>query len=270
MSPRSISEAYLALLLPTLLLTSPAHGQLVRGRITDGLSERPVVEATVQVLNPDSSLRALSTSRRKGDFSMRPLPGTFILRVDRIGFLTVWSKPLHLTASDTLNFEIRLPRAAITLESLNVVAVPSGKLDPSGFYRRQGWGWGKFVGPEAVAKIRPIKVADLLVGSVGFTSYPAARGWLTRMENRGRYCSPTVYLDHALVAKGSSTPSPFRGSRWRGEGVQLDELVPVSLIRAVELYENPGEAPAEYHAVGSGGGTDCGVIVLWTYVGFGR
>lgn len=249
----------------TLSLATPAQGQVVRGRITDGLSGRPVLEATVQVLNPDSSVRALALTDHNGGFVMRPPTGTFLLRVDRLGFATVWSRPLTLTATDTLNFEVRLPRSAITLESLNVVAVPSGKLDPSGFYRRQKWGWGKFIGPEAVAKIRPTQIADLLNGTVGFFSYPSPRGFLTRMENRGRFCSPTVYLDGGLAARGSATP--VLGGRGRGTGTNLDEIVNASRVRAVELYEDPGEAPVELHATPE---SDCGVIALWTYVGFGN
>jgi hypothetical protein len=260
-----------ALLAASFLLTAgPAHAQLVRGVITDGLSGRPVLGVTVQILDPDSSLRAATATDKRGAFSMKPEPGRFILRVERLGFATTLSKPLEMSRSDTLNFEIRLPHSAITLQSLNVVGEPSGKLDPSGFYNRKSWGWGKFIGPEVVAKIRPVEIADLLNGVVGFASYPAARGWLTRMENRGRFCSPTVYLDHALVAKGNSTPTAFVGSRSSASGVRLDEFAPASQIRAVELYQTPGEAPAEFHAVGGGGGSDCGVIVLWTYVGFGN
>ena len=253
-----------------LLTAVPAHAQLVRGTITDGLSGRPVLGATVQILNPDSSLRAATVTSAKGIFAMKPEPGRFVLRVERLGFATTLSKPLEMSASDTLNFEIRLPRSAITLESLDVVGEPSGKLDPSGFYNRKSWGWGKFIGPEVVAKIHPTQVADVVNGSLGFYSYPARGGPLTRMENRGRYCKPTVYLDQALVAHGTSTPNGFMYRRSSATGVQLDQLVSASLIRAVEIYSDPTEAPPEFHAVGDAGSTDCGVIVLWTYVGFGN
>ena len=261
---------YAVMAASVLLTAAPAHAQLVRGTVTDGLSGQPVAGATVEVLNPDSSLRAASATCADGGFLMRPESGTFLLRVDRRGFTTVWSKALTLSAHDTLSFEIHLPRSAITLESLDVVGEPSGTLDPSGFYNRKSGGWGKFIGPEVGAKIHPTQVADVVNISLGFYSYPARGGPITRMENRGRYCSPTVYLDRALVAKGTSTPNTFMYRRSPETGVQLDLLVSANLIRAVEIYSNPTEAPAEFHAVGDGGGTDCGVIVLWTYVGFGN
>jgi hypothetical protein len=252
-----------------LLSVASADAQLVRGTITDGLSGQPVSGATIQVLNPDSSLRAAAATRAGGAFSIKSEPGTFLLRVDHRGFLTVWSWLLPLTTHDTLNFEIRLPRSAVALGSLDVFADPSGKLDPSGFYRRKRNAMGKFLGPEVVAKMHPTQVADVVGSSLGFYSYPDWGGPITRMENRGRYCSPTVYLDNVLVAKGTSTPNGFMYTRSPKAGVQLDLLVSAAMVRAVEIYSDPGEAPAEYHAVGAGGGTDCGVIVLWTYVGFG-
>jgi hypothetical protein len=256
---------YAGAALCTLLAAVPARAQLVRGKITDGLSGRPVSAAVIQVLNPDSSLRAATTTGKDGTFSLTPAPGLFVLRVERLGFATTLSKPLEMSRADTLNFEIRLPRSPVALESLSVVAEPA---DPSGFYERQKWGWGKFIGPEEIKRIHPTQAGDVVNGSLGFFSYPAKRGWLTRMENRGRYCSPTVYLDRALVARGTSTLRS--GGRGQGTGVRLDELVPASQIRAVELYQDAAEAPAEFHADGGPGGGDCGVIVLWTYVGFGR
>jgi hypothetical protein len=245
-----------------LLIAAPAHAQLMRGTITDGLSGRPVLGAIVQVLDPDSSLRIMTTTGKDGSFSMAPAPGLFVLRVERLGFATTLSKPLEMTSTDTLNFEIHLPRAPIALESLQVVAKP---FDPSGFYERQRWGWGKFIGPEEVKKIHPTQVADVVNGTLGFFSYPAKGGWVTRMENRGRSCTPTVYLDGMRAARGDSPPA--RGSR--GGGIQLDLLVPASQIRAVEIYQDATEAPAAFHPDGGPGGGICGVIVLWTYVGFG-
>jgi hypothetical protein len=245
-----------------LLVAAPARAQLVHGTITDGLSGRPVLGATVQVLNPDSSLRATATTETDGTFSMAPAPGLFVLRVERLGFATVLSRPLEMSSTDTLDFEIHLPRAPIALESLDVVAKP---FDPSGFYERQKWGFGKFIGPEEVRKIHPTTVGDVVNGTLGFFSYPAMGGWVTRMENRGRSCTPTVYLDGMMVERGSS-PS-VAGPR--GGGVQLDLLVPASQIRAAEIYQDATEAPAAFHADGGPGGGICGVLVLWTYVGFG-
>jgi hypothetical protein len=263
--PTSLRAACCAAAL--LLAAAPARAQLVRGTITDGLSGRPVLGATVQVLNPDRSLRTSATTEKDGSFSMAPAPGLFVLRVERLGFATILSKPLEMSSTDTLNFEIHLPRAPIALESLDVVAKP---FDPSGFYERQIWGWGKFIGPEEVKRMHATNVADLLTTTPGFVYVPAKGGPLTRMENRGRYCAPTVYVDGLLVAKGSSTPAAFQGGRGAREGVQLDELVPASQIHAVEIYQTGADAPLRFHAAGGGGGGgDCGVVVLWTFVGFG-
>jgi hypothetical protein len=250
-----------------LLSAAPARAQLVRGTITDGLSGRPVLGATVQVLNPDSSLRAATDTEKDGSFTMRPAPGIFVLRVERLGFATVLSKPLEMSARDTLDFEIHLPRAPIALESLHVVATPA---DPSGFYERQKWGWGKFIGPEEVKKMHATNVADLLTNIPGFAYVPARGGPRTRMENRGRYCTPTVYVDGLLATRGTATPSTFQARRSPREGVQLDELVNTSQVHAVEVYQTGADAPLQFHAAGGGGGGgDCGVIILWTFVGFG-
>ena len=68
---------------------------------------------------------------------------------------------------------------------------------------------------------------------------------------RGRFgdrCVPTVYVDgHRSMA---------------GNGVAVDELVNGSDIAAVEVYDKPFEAPAEFTP--SIQEINCGVIVIWT------
>ena len=41
-------------------------------------------------------------------------------------------------------------------------------------------------------------------------------------------------------------------------------------IRAVEAYQTGALAPVRFRPVGPIGGGDCGVLVFWTRVGFGR
>lgn len=268
-TPRNSTRAGLVLTsvsLLVLLLNTPGNAQVLQGTITDRVSGEPIPASMVLVLNPDSAVRAATVADGKGDFRMLPEAGPFLLRVERLGYRTVWSQPLELAASDSLGFEIRLAPQPVQLDSLAVVAERS-RFDPSGFYSRQRWGWGRFLGPEEVERRRPIFVGDLLTHIPGFSLYNDMGGTRVAMTGRGRHCRPTVYLDRHLVSRGSSTSRSGRGPP---TGVILDELVNVRRIRAVEVYQTGVEAPPGFHPVTAGGGGDCGVIALWTYVGFGR
>lgn len=255
-------------LLMMLAAAATAPAQVIHGRITDGVTGKAVASAGVLVLNPDSTLRTLGLTDGEGRFLIHSDAGRFILRVERQGYATVWSTPLEMEPSDTLDFAIRLPPDPVQLEALAVVAKAD---DPSGFIDRRRSGMGRYMGPEEIERRPPTEVADLLAHIPGFYMFPGnGARMLLRVEGRGRHCTPTVYLDGHLVVKGTATPGGFMTKRNPREGVSLDSVVNARLIRAVEIYQSGAYAPAQFHpAAGVGGGGDCAVIVLWTYVGFG-
>jgi hypothetical protein len=67
-------------------------------------------------------------------------------------------------------------------------------------------------------------------------------------------CEPRIFVDGRWVNR------PEFGIR---ETVGLDEVVPIDLIQAVEVYWGPFQAPLRYQ--GSVTENACGVVLFWTF-----
>ena len=69
----------------------------------------------------------------------------------------------------------------------------------------------------------------------------------TRPNIAGRgNCKPTVYLDGQPIRDGLTG---------------VDDMLTVRRVGGIEVYTNPGQAPAQY--AGAGGG-NCATILVWT------
>src|SRR5688572_25890670 len=72
-----------------VLLTSSLSAQTIRGAVFDSASASPVAAATIELVSPDSLRVARERSDERGEFRMRaPAPGSYLLRVQRIGYRT--------------------------------------------------------------------------------------------------------------------------------------------------------------------------------------
>jgi hypothetical protein len=251
-----------------LFAASSAEAQLLHGRVLDRASGDPVASAAVLVVNPDESIRSGAITDRDGMFYLRTAPGTFLLRVQRVGYATTGSVPLELSRTDTLNFEVKLSVLAVSVDSLTVTGVPGAPRDPSGFFKRQAEVGGRFLGPYEVERRRPVSPADLLHDIPGFQVIPRTGGYRVLMTGRNRRCIPTVYVDGLLAHRGTQTNRLVQASD--EDGVLLESLVNANAIRAMEAYQSGATAPVRFRPVGPIGGGDCGVLVFWTRIGFGR
>ena len=256
------------ILAAVVLSAETAHGQYVHGRVLDGATGNGVPSATVLIVNLDESIRTGAVTDRDGYFSFRTTPGDFHLRVERVGYASTGSTQLTLVRTDTVNFEVRLPLRPHLAEELTVTAVGGRQLDPSGFFARSGELAGLFLGPYEVERRRPVSPADLLVEIPGYHVLPARGGSRVLVTGRGRHCIPTVYVDGTLAHRG--TQSTYLTERDVEDGIFLESLVNAHAIRALEVYQSGATAPARFRPVGPIGGGDCGVLVFWTRVGFGR
>jgi hypothetical protein len=259
----------LVALLLFLLARAEAHAQVVRGRVTDGVSGQPVVGASIELFERDLTLRAAARTDADGVFAMLPPPGRYTVRVTHAGHRTVDSKELRAAATDTLNFEIHLPPLPLGLTGLDVTARRRTTRDPSGFYRRQQVETGIFVGPGEIEEIRPTRLPDLLRSVPGFLFYPSSGGEMLWVAGHGRGCTPTVYLDGGLARRGTSTDRGEPGFV-EDEGLLLDEIINLAQLAALEVYQDGTDSPVRFRPVGEVGGGDCAVVVLWTKAGLGE
>lgn len=116
-----LRSALLALLLaPAGLPAQP----VVVGTVMDGASRQPVTGAMVRLLEPDGVWTGrMFLTAADGRFRLRaPGPGTYRLRVERIGFEEATAGPVILEADATLTYDVPIGARPVRLEGLDVSA----------------------------------------------------------------------------------------------------------------------------------------------------
>jgi hypothetical protein len=231
-------------------VAAPLEAQSIRGQLLDDATEAPIVGATVSLLDArENAVRRVITDAA-GWFSIAdPLSGRYLLRAERIGYATVTSPPLDLVRGDTVVVELRTGVEAVPLAPLTVTESSRRLLRNramDGFYERQRRGWGHFIGPNEIERLRPWSATSVLHAAAGVRVHYGRTGGIgiTMRGARGLPCGPTLFLD--------GSPLPFG---------DLDAWVPGTAVRAVEVYSRALYVPAEFATVMN---PDCGVIVIWT------
>lgn len=225
----------------------------ITGQVMEAASGQPIVGARVALLDSRGLVVTSAESDAAGNFHLRVRrPGAHRLRAERVGYRRSTSPPVTVVPDDTVRVEMRMSSEALVLEPLTVVASSRSLMRDRQLaefeWRREHSGWGHFLGPQEIRRINPFHASDVLQR---VPHVQVHGGGLSRMvslphSRRGR-CLPTVYVDgHHRPVDGD---------------FPLDNMVEGSSIAAVEVYQNPWAAPAQY---GPMGGSECGVIVIWT------
>lgn len=265
--------AWLCSLLFQFCLASASAAQTVVGTVLDGETGDPIPSAAVMILNPDTTVRHVVLTNAEGRFSIRASAGEYLLRVDRMGYASVWSQRLPLQSSDRADFLIRLPPEPVELAEVGSYSdrgwdrAVLRRLDPHGFYERRSAGWGRFLTPQEIDRRKPTQIADLLSAMPGLRAYPGPRGSIIQGVSRaprstgvGRGssasfgCLPTIYVNGARLP-------PL------GADMNLEQFVMTRWIRGVEYYRDAISAPLRFQPAPINRATECGILVLWTYVG---
>lgn len=116
----------LAVLLPVLLVLASAAdlgGQAVVGTVRDGSTGQPVTGAMVRLLDGGRWTGALFVTAADGRFRLTaPGPGSFDLRVERIGFAETEVGPVVVEEAETVTFDVIAVARPVRLEGLDVSA----------------------------------------------------------------------------------------------------------------------------------------------------
>ncbi|WP_420127796.1 carboxypeptidase regulatory-like domain-containing protein [Longimicrobium sp.] len=223
----------------------------ITGRVVEAGTGRPVGSAAVTLLNERGHHVVQATADGNGNFHIAvPQPGRIRLRADRVGYQRSTSEAITVAPDDTVRVELLMSTDAVVLAPLTVVAasrsVSRNSRMASFQWRAEHNPWGRFVGPEQIRRINPMFATDILqqvhgvrVEGSGLNRYPTVRGRF------GSRCVPTFVVDGH-----------------RSSGISLDELVGGPDIAAMEVYDQPFEAPPEF--LPAGNQLACGVIVVWT------
>ena len=256
-----------AALAAQLLFAGAALGQTIRGSVVDVTTQAPVASALVLVIDADGDFGAAALSDESGAFEVAaPASDSVKVRVTALGYRLVESVYVSPARLGETELRIGLRPAPLELEGV-VFAAPRTRHE-EGFLERRRRRFGIFLGPDELAAMKPTTTRMLLAFMPGTFFFPDAtgRGVVVRpigggmvgggglegarMDGAG-FCRPTVYVD------GWETE----------ETLALDFVAPRPWIRAVEVYRDPREAPAQFRDLTRRGG--CSVVVIWTKYAFG-
>jgi hypothetical protein len=234
------------------------HGQVLRGRVIEDGSEKPIATVALTLLRENGEKVSTLVTDSFGRFLIRPPAfGAYKLEGTRIGYRTATSPRFQVGLTDTLDMEFRLLPDAVLLAPLTVTASsrPWHELmKPPGvwpFYERKNYmqklGLGKFITREDIDNW--VGNVSSLLGTLPGVTVVQQRGGAAVQFRRtagisgSGECVPTLYLNGAPV-----------------RGVTVDELVSTMDLEGVEVYRGAAQLPGEF----AGSDSQCGVIVFWT------
>ncbi len=179
-----------------------------------------------------------------GAFRLAGAPaGTRTLEAIAIGYA-----PVRAVADLRPNRETAVTIAiGIKVQTLGAVKVVDAATDRSGFAKRRSLGNGFFLDANQIEARGSSSVASalLLVPGLHGNGYDNQNPTRPNIAGRGN-CKPTVFLDGQQIRDGLGG---------------VDDMLTVRRVGGIEIYSNPGQAPAQY--AGAGGG-NCATILVWT------
>ena len=237
-----------------LLLASslPAHGQLIRGRVIDGINQHGLDAATVTVVGEP----APAQSDESGKFViLLRRPGTIVLTVHRLGYLPgTWSFDMALR--DTADVILPMQPAVTTLDTVSVRETEAPALHVADFERRRSQkNGGTFITRDQIENNPPVQTADLLrrVPSVEVRM----KGMRTVVISRRGPISVLITPDQCIMPLG-------RDGLVLGPEYSLNDI-PANEIYGIEIYGGPATIPTEFRS--SLPNANCGLIMIWTRSG---
>lgn len=284
-SPRfSRAAAQLAAaLVAVVLLVEPAWAQVIRGRVLEAETNKPVAGARVMAHLAGDTVGLLGISDDDGRFEVRlPVPGAYVVDVARLGYRPQHRGPLDLQTGQVTSLSVILPVVPVTLDPVTVQAqVNATMLQQVGFYGRMRSDFGHFITRDQVESRRAHRASDLLRAIPGVGIMPdRLHPGQVRIQMRGSHlsngglCSPRVFVDGLVAIRGDARPPGRSGNQANNEEErlygddprapepELDDVVRPEDIEAMEIYRSASQVPAEFG--GNSMFTRCGVIVIWT------
>lgn len=248
--------AAVALLAASIGRPGQAGAQIIRGRLLEDGSDRPITAAQITLFKQEGGLvRAVLTDPAGRFFMLVPQPGDYFLRGESLGYRTSITPPLKLIAGDTLDVEFRLAVNAVLLAPLTVTATArmwedryvAAALGP--YYERQRRygeaGLGRFLTRENWQAFDAMPVTAYLSSLPGIRLLRQGQSTTVAMTGLHAGCQPQFYLN---------------GGRFNLGEDALDTMIKLADLEAIEVYRGASELPGEF----AGADSQCGVIVFWT------
>jgi len=244
-----------------VVLAMEARSRVI-GLVVDAESGHPVAGVTVRLGGTD----AVQVSGHDGRFVFPAVePGQHALEARHLAYHTVEDGLRVDGTGRTIQLEVRLAAGAIPLEPI-VVTVESRPV--SGVLRTvydrmdrvRLMGGGTVFDRQDIERRNPRQVIHLLsevrgVQATTFSQVPIIAS--TRALSGSGICLMTVWIDGVMVMRGGTAGVQ---EELRGIPTNINDLIAVSNIEAIEVYHAGGQIPAEYWGSNSG----CGVVLIWS------
>lgn len=241
-----------------------AGAQTIVGRLMEVETDRPIDLGLIIMLTEAGDSVTSTLTDPSGGFTITsPEPGSFVLVASAFGYRETRAGLFELGEGGEMQVEFRVVPQPMPLDAM-IVALNRPTLEHSlirnGFVRRLQRGLGQFITPVEIEQSPAASTAELFRGipgvivsrpGGGFYSY---LGQQIQMRAPAGLCTPSVYVDGARMSYDVSG------------AMSLDNLIPLDVVDAVEVYRRPAEVPIEYGGTQSPGGEGgaCGVLVFWT------
>jgi hypothetical protein len=245
----SVAAVFPAALLAALLAAAaPASAQSVRGRVLDEAAGLAIEGAHVVLRAAGGAIVAQDTTDAAGSFLLAAArPGGYTLTAGHPAYTSMAATPVRIGDREQVVVDIRLARAAVTLEPLTVTGRRRDPLHEATFEgalaRRAAF--PEFGPRRVLLKTDPELTSSLKVSDV-VTFMPPTRGCLI------------VYSNGNLVGTQEGVEDLLEGSAFR--------------LEAFEFYRTYADAPAgmRFAPVYALSPNQCSVLALWPDRGPGR
>jgi hypothetical protein len=273
---RRASIQIVLLILASLLVPMPGAAQQSSAtlvlRVLVHETERPLEGAQVRI----SAQARGSVSDEAGQVHITGISaGSHLVEIQRLGYGTERIM-VDFAPGEVVEGEVELVVQPVALDPVEVSAERrAAQLQANGFFERRKYGAGTFLTRQEIEARsgKSLEPSALLRRIPNIHLEPArnGRGYAVK-TTRGR-CYSQVYLDGILMSGERTTT--FRAGRAGGgqtqtqvSGVNVDQLISLPNIEAVEWYSGPAGLPPQFNRTGGpDGGPSCGTLVIWTRAG---
>ena len=259
-----------------LMPTAHVRAQVVQGVVVDDVTERPIQEAVVELLDAEDRVLTQDVTDINGWFSFSvPDEEMYQLHAGGLGYTPTFSTAFSLKPGQIVGAQLRMQVSPVQLSGIEAVVDGSiaGGLERVGFYERQIRGFGQVRTPEDFEKNPPLDLGDVFRGMNGIKLVQqtalADFDILSGRRVFGDACRPSISVDHVVVQRGRRfsrlgvTASNLERSVGGGRSVQRSfwqDLVSPHEVAAIEVYAGQGGLP--YWVAGAV--SPCGAVVIWT------
>lgn len=233
-----------ALLLAPLLIPSALQAQSIRGIVFEYGTRNTIAGAAVEVVDRKGLVTA-ATSDSMGYFIIYPrTAGRMTVHATHPSFTAVRTDTVTAAQKEMVTVFVRMTNSPIAIAPIVVTARSRTALN--GFYERQRRNaFGRYITEKEIERKRPVSVEQLMRGVVG-VQVAEGDSELTLRGNDIAPCSANIFVD--------GLPMP------QGRDVDLDLVVPIGQLAAVEIYPDATGVPFEFMNAGN----QCGSVVFWT------